>query len=147
MKVNPLIYWIRVALLCILWVVSLIAIPLLAKGVSHIMGDPIKSEQYDIGPIPVPMPPPPVVSNDPIATATPVPSLANVAEPVPVPTPTLTQAASLPDEQHQSEPASLVKIPVGAPQAMIVIAVSFILILIVLYRRFIVHSVHQGCAS
>jgi hypothetical protein len=146
MKTNRLIYWIRVAVLCVLWIISLLATPLLAREAYRILGDSINIEQYDRGPILVPVAPVQLVLKEPAATATPAPALARVAVPVPVPTP-LAQTASLPDEKHQSESANLVKFPIGAPQVMIVIFVGSILICSLVYRRSIVHSVCQECAS
>ena len=140
MKADQLVRRIRMVLLCLLWLVSLVAVPLLAKAAANWMGDLIKPESS--GRVPLP---PPVVSNEPVAVVMPGPSPVVVS--VPVPTPPLPQTVSLSHEQPQRESESIVKAPVGASQAVTLLYVSLIVICSMLHRRFVVHSAHQECAS
>jgi hypothetical protein len=140
MKTNHQIHWIRIALLCmaLAFVVILMTIPLLAKGISHVMGNPVEPEKLDIRPIPAPVTPVQFVLQEPSAKATPAPSpsdLAPVVQAVPVPTPLIVtaQTSSVLAQNLNSRSSSLSKLSmVRRPD--VVFAALTLLILLILVR-------------
>ncbi len=144
MKTNHSIKWIHIGLVCLALalVVILMTIPLLAKAISQLEGNPIKPEQLDIRPIPVPVPPPPMVSNGPIATATPAPVVAGVAAmpkaiPVPISPPVvITRTESLPAQSPSSESSILLSLPM--------IRLQTVLILMTFTSLFLLMWLHQA---
>ena len=97
MRTNQSTTWIRITFLCLALacVVILLTIPLLAKGISQLIGNPIEPEKLDIRPIPVPVPPLPLAINEPPSSATPVPSISSISPaPPPVPVPTAPVSAA-----------------------------------------------------
>lgn len=155
MKPSRSINWIRVALLCLALalVFIVLTIPLLAKGISQIVGSPIEPEKLDIRPIPVPVPPSPLAVNEPAASTISAPSLITdvpVSEAVPVPTPKMSaeQTASSFAQHSMPESAIALKIPMIHRQGVIVMAIALLILLIWvgLHRTPIVHSLDRKSA-
>ena len=136
MKINRSTNWIRIALGCLAlaFVVILLTIPLLAKGISQIVGNPIEPEKLDIRPIPVPVPPTQLAIDELPVSAMPAPSpSAIVPEPqaVPVPTAPALAAQTASSFQHASLSGSSTAwtIPMVSTEGVIV-ALTFLLLLI-----------------
>ena len=136
MKINRSTNWIRIALACLAlaFVVILLPILLLAKGISQIVGNPIEPEKLDIRPIPVPVPPTPLAINELPVSAIPAPSLSAiipVPEAIPVPTSPASgpQTASSFAQASQSELSTTLAIPIVNWEGVIVIVLTFLFLL------------------
>ena len=147
--------WIRIALLCMALtiVVSLMIIPLLAKGIWH---DPLPPEKVDIRPIPVPVAPVELPLEEPsvTVTTTPVPSqsaVVPVVQAVPVPTPAtqVTLPNSTVSQNSTFGAAPRPSIPVVTSRGAIAGSVMFILLLFLIgwRRASSFRYMHQECAS
>ena len=149
MKTKHTTNWIRIALLCLalVLVVILLTIPLLAKGISQIVGNPREPEKLDLRPIPVPVPAPPLAANQPAVSATPFPSLlvmGLVPQPISVPTLSIqaTQTAASLVERQMSESSPSVTVQLANRQdiiAMMLVAIM-LLNLVWLHRLPSLHS-------
>jgi hypothetical protein len=153
MKANHLIRRIRIVLLCLAWLVALVAIPLLAKAAANWMGDLIKPDQYEISPILAPLPPPPMASNKRIASSTPAPSYSAAPLPQAIPVPTPPAQVALPDsalaQNSTLGAAARPTIHVITSGDAIAGSVTVILLLILIWWRRAsgFRSMHQECAS
>ena len=155
MKMNHPIYWIRIVLLCmaIALIISLTAIPWLAKGIAHTHGDPLGPEKLDIQPLPAPRPPLPLANNEPLTTATPAPALALAPLPRAILVPTPPTQVALPDAALAQNPTSGAAprptIPVVTSQGAIAISMMSVLLMILIWwrRASSFRSMHQECTS
>lgn len=154
MKASRSSNWTRVVFwwLALALAVILLAIPLLAKGISLVTGDPIEPEKLDIRPIPVPVPPLPLAINESFASPTPAPELLAIAlvpMAIAVPTPSRsvrTQGAVAQPSTVELSSASTMQIVI--PQGAFVMASALLLLLFWLWfhRAPTVHSLHKECA-
>ena len=135
MKLNRSTNWIRIALLCLALalVVIVLTIPLLAKGISQIVGNPIGPEKLDIRPIPVPVPPEPLAINDPPVSETSSSSLASgsIPQPILVPTPPVSavQITTASTEPQMPESSTRLAVQIVNSQEVIAISLMFIVLL------------------
>lgn len=133
-------------------VVILLTIPLLAKGISLIISDPIEPEKLDIRPIPVPVPPPPLVSNQPLSSGTPNPSSVVVPLPVAIAVPkppgsVQAQAALAQPSTIELPTASTIKIINRQGVFLMAFALLVLLTWLWLQRTPNVHSLPKECTG
>ena len=155
MKANRLANLVRIVLLCMAMalMISLIAIPWLAKGIAYTDGYPLGPEKLAIRPIPAPRPPLPLANNEPLTTATPAAALASAPLPMAIPVPTPPTQVALPDsalaQNSTSGAAPRLPIPVVTSQGATAIAMMSVLLLILIWwrRASSFRSMHQECAS
>src|SRR5262245_13211420 len=108
MKTSQLANLIRIGLLTmvLVLVIALITVPLWAKEISLIIGQPLEPEKMDIRPIPVPVAPLVYVRDESISSATPAPlasAAVPVVEAVPVPIPAMaTESTNSQLAQHSN---------------------------------------------
>jgi len=115
-------------------VISLLTLPLLAKGIAQLLDNSLQAERLDLRPIPVPVPAPPLAANQPAVSATPFPSLlvmGLVPQPISVPTPSIqaTQTAPLLAESQMPDPSVAVTIPIANQQEVIAMTLVCIALL------------------
>lgn len=137
MKTNRSTNWIRIALwsLALAFVAIFLTLPLLAKGISQIVGNPLEPEKLDIRPAPVPVPPEPLAINELPASAIPTPSLSVIGpipQAIPVPTSPVSgaQADSSLEYASQSGLSTAWTIPMVSTEGAIVIALTLLVLLI-----------------
>ena len=152
MKTNQSTTWICIIFLCLVVaaVIILLTIPLLAKGISHIIGNLIEPEKLDISPIPVPVPPPTLAISEPSSSATPTPStsaISPVPQPIPVPTATVSGVltGSSVDQVSLSESATALRFPVLNQEGFVAIVLIFLplLISVCLQRGLSLHTLNR----
>ena len=152
MKTNLSTTRIGITFLCLALacVVILLTIPLLAKGISQIIGNPIEPEKLDIRPIPVPVPPPPVAINGLPSSATPAPSISAISpapQAVPVPTAPLSAAPTASSVAQASLSGSSIAstFPVINQEGLMTITLTFLVLLILvwLYGRLSLYTLHR----
>ena len=156
MKSNRSINWISIALgsLALTFVVIFLMLPLLAKGITQIVGNPIEPEKLDIRPIPVPVLPEQLAISEPAASGiSSAPSLiADVPVPkaAPVPTPAISAELTASSFAQHSMPESAIalKIPIINQQGVIVMVIALLVLLIWvgLHRIPIVRSLDRKSA-
>jgi hypothetical protein len=113
--------------------IILLSVPVLAKGIAKLSGDAMQSEKLDIKPVPVPTPP--MAVNEPSISATPAPALSVISpmpQAIPVPTAPVsaTQTASSFEPVSPSGSATVLMIPLVNREGFIVIALTFLVLLI-----------------
>lgn len=123
--------WIRIALLwlTLTLVIILLTIPLLAKGISRVIGNPVEPEKLDIRPIPVPVPPAALMLDEPALSATPASFLVVVVpEAISVPTPNVSapQSDPSPAQTSISGSSATLKFSIVNLQHVIVLALTFL---------------------
>jgi hypothetical protein len=80
-------------------VISLLTLPLLAKGIAQLLDNSLQAERLDLRPIPVPVPAPALAANKPAVSATPFPSLLVMGlmpQLISVPTPSIQATQTAP---------------------------------------------------
>ena len=155
MKPNRSINWIRVALLCLALalVFIVLTIPLLAKGISQIVGNTIEPEKLDIRPVPVPVPPLPlVIGNRPIsATPSPLLDRPSALQPIAVPIAPVsgTAGAATLLERQMPESTYAMTVQIASRQEIIAMTLMFVglLIWVWLHRIPGFHSLKRRSAS
>lgn len=155
MKTNHTIHWIRIALLCMAMalILSLMTIPLLAKGIAYMSGNTLEPDKLDIRPIPAPRPPLPSPNAEPAIAATPAPPLAAAQLPQAIPVPTPPTQVMQPDsslaQSTTSHSAPRPAIRVVTARGAIAGSLMFILLLLLMWwrRASSFRSLHQECAS
>jgi hypothetical protein len=128
-------------------VISLLTLPLLAKGIAQLLDNSLQAERLDLGPIPVPVPAPALAANKPAVSATPFPSLLVMGlmpQLISVPTPSIqaTQTAPSLVEIQMPESATSATVQIANRQdiiAMMLVAIM-LLSLVWLHRLPSLHS-------
>lgn len=145
---------IRKAFLCLglVFLLVFLTLPLLAKGISRISGDPIQPEKLDIRPVPVPEPP--LVNDEPPAALA-TPSAASAGAPVfvavPVPTPPDSSVQLVSAPVSSARPGSAAGLPVQTinwQSALAVVLLFFVLLILAgLHRSLTIHTLQKECVS
>jgi len=114
-------------------VISLLTLPLLAKGIAQLLDNSLQAERLDLRPIPVPVPAPPLAANQPAVSATPFPSLLAMGplpQPIPVPTPPPSAMQTTPLLAEPQVPESSIAVTVQIADRQDFIAMTLICILL-----------------
>jgi len=131
MKPNYAINRIRIALsyLALALAIILLSVPLLAKGIAEISGNPIQPEKLDVRPIPVPTPP--VSTNQPSVSKTLSSSLVSglAPQPVPAPTPSVSVAQTALAESQMPEASASFTVHITNRQEFLAMALVFVVLL------------------
>ena len=114
-------------------VISLLTLPLWAKGIAQLLDNSLQAERLDLRPIPVPVPAPPLAANQPAVSATPFPSLLAMGplpQPIPVPTPPPSAMQTTPLLAEPQVPESSIAVTVQIADRQDFIAMTLICILL-----------------
>ena len=134
MKTNRSTNWIRIALwsLVLAFVVIFLMLPLLAKGITRVVDNPIEPEKLDIRPIPVPVPPTSWTNNEPPVITTSSPSFIDkpVPQAMPVPTPLVSATQTALVEQSMSASSIRMTVHITNQQEFLAMALVFVVLLI-----------------
>jgi hypothetical protein len=115
-------------------VISLLTLPLLAKGIAQLLDNSLQAERLDLRPIPVPVPAPPLAANQPAVSATPFPSLlatGPLPQPIPVPTPAAFATPPVPSlaERQMPESSTAVTVQIANRQDILTMTLVAIMLL------------------